>query len=674
MRRIVLGCGVILLGALPFYAARVRAQNDSASAANAHANSAATATTSGSSAAAPKGPTVRTIAHAVNPTGLAVDSQGRIYFSAGNRVYRVDPSAGSNAPLEIVAGTGQRGSLGDGGAATAAQLDFTPRLGFSGGLAVDGAGNLYIVDTGNDTIRRVDAQTGVISSVAGHWANNGALAEFVNLGGMGADAAGHIFFSSSLGGIRAEPSSGGIISFNKLSDTVLAVTPDGLTVYEASRATGGVTRTALQANGEPLPSAPGFFPLAAFGYAPGPRNPASITWTGMAPGLAVDATGNIFVAEPQQNLIERIDAKTSAAATFAGTGTAGYSGDGGAPLTAEFNAPSALAFDRDGNLFIADTANNAIREITQAAHVSGVVTLTPNTFTFPTQLVGGGTAPEPFTLTNNSGVTVTGITVQFFGENPPLDFTQTNDCGGQLAASASCTIKVVFDPQQTGTRNAALNVTDSDPSSPQTAALSGVGDDFELAIQPSGTTTLTVIAGGMATYMLQATPDNVFSGTVTPNCPFNLPLQTTCTITPTTLTLAAGGGPQTFTLAIQTVIRLKSGSIFAPQPANGAPGNQAPRFPAPGAIGFGIFAALIAVLIAMTGAPKISSKRALKFWLLPASAIVLLLVFAPGCNNSTTTTSTLPVYTGTPAGTYTFNVTASAQNAERAVSITLIVQ
>jgi hypothetical protein len=408
-------------------------------------------------------------------------------------------------------------------------------------------------------------------------------------------------------------------------------------------------------------------------------------------GIAVDPYGALYVSLGTFNIIARIDAASTApprGTTIAGTGAAGHTGDGGSPLAAELNAPGALAFDRDGNLFVAESGGTGdVREFTEVAHVTAGVVLSPNTFTFPTQLTGGSTAPQPFTLTNNSNVTVTGIDVTFAGGAIPPDFTETNTCGTQIAAGASCTINIIFAPQTSGTRSAALHVTDSDASSPQTASLSGVGDDFEMAVQPAGTQLETILAGNTATFLLQTAPDDLFSGTVTVSCPLNLPLQTTCTLTPTTLALAAGGGPQTFSMKLVTTVRQ---ATKGPVPTMVAPGGglgggtgnggarDASRFPAPltGAnFGWGLHlnAGAIVALCAMM-LMALMAWRARKFTLVAALGIVALLAVAPACNNSTNTTTTGIVYTGTPAGTYHLLVTGAAQNTTRAVSITLVVQ
>ena len=107
---------------------------------------------------------------------------------------------------------------------------------------------------------------------------------------------------------------------------------------------------------------------------------------------------------------------------------------------------------------------------------------------------------------------------------------QTNTCGSQLGPSQTCKIDVSFAPQASGQRTAILSVTDSDPSSPQTAELTGFADDFTLKLQDGATDTLTVVAGGKATFNLLAESDSSFSGKVVFHCPNDLPLYVTCAV------------------------------------------------------------------------------------------------------------------------------------------------
>ena len=131
-----------------------------------------------------------------------------------------------------------------------------------------------------------------------------------------------------------------------------------------------------------------------------------------------------------------------------------------------------------------DIVGNTRTSSRGAFQFGGAVTLTPASYTFASTAVGSTSSDSPvtFTLTNNTGVTVMGITISFTGAAPG-DFTDTTSCGTTLASSASCQIFVTFTPTATGTRTATLSVSDSASSSPQTSSLSGTA--IPSAINPS---------------------------------------------------------------------------------------------------------------------------------------------------------------------------------------------
>ncbi|MFZ0908684.1 MAG: choice-of-anchor D domain-containing protein [Candidatus Acidiferrales bacterium] len=680
MRRILLGCGALLLGALMLFSMRVRAQGESG---------AATASVAPS--------VVRTVARGVAGSGLAADPQGLLDYASADRIAKIIPASSAKIVAAIAAGNGERGSLGDGGLAINAELnlaDASPKNPIAGsGIAIDPAGNLFVADTLNDTVRRVDAETGVISSVAGKWASIVTPEGFANPLGVAADANGNLYITANNVVYRLDAVTGAVKQIaNVAGATAIAVTRDGAEIYVVAPASGNVLRIAgggATFQDPPKGTAPtnGASALSIFVGA----SKATVQRLAAAPtGIAIDASGNVFVSEASANIIERVDeradARTLRVTQIAGTNFAGYSGDGGAPLKAQFNAPGALAFDRSGNLFVADTGNSVIREITNVSPAqTGGVTLSPNTFSFGDQLTAGQTVPQAFTLTNNTAGMVTGIAVSVVGGATPADFTQTSSCAGSLAAGASCTINVIFAPQTSGQRTATLYVTDSDPTSPQTASLTGIGDDFELAIPTNGTNQITVIDGETGTFLIQAAPDNAFSGTITLNCPYNLPLQTTCTITsaagttPPTLTLTAGGPPQTFNAAFQTTYRTTT--TGPSQTILGPTSGSNPRFPAPPLAGMMI--ACVFLFAAGVGAVIWNLYRGRNAFYLRPSAIGagiatiligVMLAMASACSSSNQGSSTQTIFHGTPAGSYPMAITATAQGAARSVNITLIVQ
>jgi hypothetical protein len=677
MRRFLLGCVLAALCALPFGLKAVEAvasADDGAS-------------------------TVRTVASDIMAGGITTDAAGRIYLTANDRVYRVSKEvrigasgrATLNGPLELVAGNGERGSLGDGGPALLAQLDlFTQSSsGFpsaNGDLAADNSGNLFLADAFNDTVRRIDAQSLLISSIAGRWATGPAADTDIGRPRLvAADASGNLYVATKDLLWRLDASDGPPQSYAMSNPVALAVSRDGTIVVAAIA--GGDLLLVLQ--GVDLAHSRVTFTARAGGSVSNVLMQQSEIKKRDFSGLAIDDLGNIFAAEGDANTVSRIDAKTMNLTSIAGDGRAGYFGDGGSPLAAQFNTPAALAIDRDGNLFVADTGNLAVREITHAAASAGVM-LAPNTFTFPDEPTGGSSAPQLFTLTNDSSVQVTGIAIGFTGGSTPPDFTETSTCATTLDAGASCTISVMFSPKAAGNRSAALHVADSDPSSPQTAALAGFADDYELALQSGNTDTLTVIQGSTANYNLAVVPDDTFSGTVTIQCPVNLPLDASCALAagsassssgsssgasgPTTLALNVTAGTlQNFTVALSTMA--KNQAIIDPLPG--------PRFHFPAQEAATVIIAAIVALFACLRIRQFSveqraARKGARYGRLGgvrfALATVMLVGAATGCGGGGTPTLKTKPNPGTPAGTYHFNVVAASQGASRAFTITLVVQ
>ena len=260
-------------------------------------------------------------AQLAQPKGLATDGSGNVFFAeyGASRVRKVDISTGV---ITTVAGNGSVSSGGDGGPATAAQI-WTPYA-----VALDGARNLYITELGGHRVRRVDAQTGIISTVAGtgtpgYSGDNGpgAAAQILSPTGIAVDANGNVFFADS-GNSR-------IRRIDALTGVITTVAGTGV------QGTGGegVAATASAING--------------------------------VSGVAVDAAGAIYYLESSGARVRRVSG--GIVNTIAGSGAQGYSGDGGAALSATMSSPSGLAVDGGGNVYIADTLNQRIRFVDRSS-------------------------------------------------------------------------------------------------------------------------------------------------------------------------------------------------------------------------------------------------------------------------------------------------------------------
>ena len=266
-------------------------------------------------------PTQATTVPLMLPGGLAYDSAGDLFFAeiARHVVRRVSPTG----ILTTVAGTGVQGFGGDGGPAASALLD-SPEA-----VAVDGAGNLFIADSHNHRIRRVDAASGGITTLAGTGqvgaSANGTLAKNAQMDrptAVAFDTAGNLFFADS--------------------GTHL--------VRRIDHATSILTTVA--GNG-----------VQGFSGDGGPALAAAIDTPS---GLAVDGTGNLYLADTHNQRVRRVDAATGVITSVAGTGQPGFSGDGGAAGMAALRLPRGLALDAAGNLYLADASNHRVRRIDAA--------------------------------------------------------------------------------------------------------------------------------------------------------------------------------------------------------------------------------------------------------------------------------------------------------------------
>jgi sugar lactone lactonase YvrE len=254
-----------------------------------------------------------------NPYGMAIGPDGALYFCDldNQRIRRLDLKT---RRLTTIAGNGEKGYRGDGGLAQDASLNMPHELRF------DAKGDLYIAERDNHVIRRVDMKTGLISTVAGTGAPG-----FSGDGGPGTKAQ------------LRQPHS---LLFDR--DGTLLICDIGNQRIRRLHVDTGVIETyagtgeaAATPEGAPVHGTP----------LKGPRT------------LAMARNGDLYLALREGNAIYRIDAKAQTLHRVAGTGQAGYSGDGGPALNATLGGPKGLAYDGGENLYLADTENHAIRRI-----------------------------------------------------------------------------------------------------------------------------------------------------------------------------------------------------------------------------------------------------------------------------------------------------------------------
>ena len=259
-----------------------------------------------------------------SPRGVAVDAAGNVYIgdSVNNRVRMVS----TGGMISTVAGNGSAAYSGDGGRATNASLNAPA------GVAVDAEGNLLIADSNNARIRKV-TKDGIISTAAGNgdWGDTGdegpaVAAQLMVPMGITTDAAGKFYIAESWG------------------SRVRKVTAQG--------AISTIAGTGSQ------------------GYS-GDEGPATTAALNFPSGVAVDGAGNVYIADTGNYRVREV-AKDGTITTVAGTGVGGFSGDGGPAAAAQLLGPNGVAVDAAGNLYIADSQFGPVRRVSPDGKIATV--------------------------------------------------------------------------------------------------------------------------------------------------------------------------------------------------------------------------------------------------------------------------------------------------------------
>ncbi len=305
------------------------------------------------------------------PRGIAAHTNGTIYV-ADEHSHQIRAIA-SNGVVSLLAGAG-KGFAGDGAAAASARLN-SPT-----GLALDSARNLlYVADTANQRIRRIDLATNVITTLAGNGAagigtDGTATTTPLNFPqGLAVDSAGNVYVADTgnsrvvrIAGTALTTLSGnGSVGFagdgaaattgRFNHPTGIAVTGDGLTVYVADRGNNRIRRinsntiSTFAGTGANATTGDGAVATAA-----GLNNPLDVL---------VDAANNVFITETDGERIRRVDAADNKISTIAGNGNTGFSGDDGPGFSATMNTPTGITRNVGGELYFCDTGNLRIRRL-----------------------------------------------------------------------------------------------------------------------------------------------------------------------------------------------------------------------------------------------------------------------------------------------------------------------
>jgi uncharacterized protein (TIGR03437 family) len=300
---------------------------------------------------------------------LAVDLKGVLYIADGTHIRKV-----VSGQIQTVAGDGYLHAIGDGGPATDALLSQPS------GIALNGAGSLYIADTGTQRVRQV-LPTGVIQTLAGTGVagaaadNVAASAAALNSPmGVAVDAAGDILIADTFNQRIRQVTADGLIH-NLVGTGVGAVGAEGLPPSQTPLSEpsgvclgrGGALFVVDKFNYRVLQAAPQPLVVTAAGDGSrgdaGDGGPARLAQLNLPGACALDSAGNLFIADTLNHSIRKVDL-SGTISTVAGTGAAGFSGDGGLATAAGISAPAGVVVDDNGDIFIADTGNNRIRLVT----------------------------------------------------------------------------------------------------------------------------------------------------------------------------------------------------------------------------------------------------------------------------------------------------------------------
>ena len=393
------------------------------------------------------------------PFGIATDSTGNVYVADSHDfMVRESTSAGL---VNFFAGDGTAGFTGDGAAATSAELNQ------NFGVAKDSAGNVYIADTYNCLIRKVNT-SGVISTFAGDvvsfnprcgYTGDGSLATSAELYypyGVAVDGKGNVYIADSqnsvvrkvtgttittiagIGGEAGYSGDGGPATSAQINyPQALAVDPagnvfiaeyNGCRVREVNAASGTITTVA--GNGTCT------FTGDGVAVQNGLEDPQ---------GIAVDANDNLFIADLSSRV--RWVSPNGIMTTIAGTGYSGYTGDGALATSLDLSEPTGVALDSTGNILVADYNNFRVRKITAFPAVS----TNTSSLAFGLTAVGQTSAPQTITVSAFGPVTISNISTS-------ANYTEADDCPAAMANGTTCVIYVYFVPTGSGPQTGTVTI------------------------------------------------------------------------------------------------------------------------------------------------------------------------------------------------------------------------
>jgi large repetitive protein len=387
------------------------------------------------------------------PTGVVADTAGNFYLSdsGNNRIRRVD---GKTGIISTVAGTGSPGYQGDHGPATQALISAPA------GLVLDGAGDLYFADTGNHVIRRIDGFTGVITTVAGTPgvpgnSGDGSAASGAKLTlpeGLAFDEAGDLLIADTgnnvirevdaVSGFISTIAGTGTAGFN--GDGRTAVSAQLNSPWSVSVAQGGTIYIADLSNNRvrSIDHSSGMISTAAGTGArdfSGDGENATMAALAEPAAIAIDPAGDIYIADSDNNRVREISASTGLIQTISGTTSEQFAGDAGPANLASLYGPYALFFDQSGNLLVADMFHNRIRRINALAI----------SLDYATIKVGNISAPQAVNLANDGNASLVLAPAALLNA---VEDAATTTCatGATIPSANTCNIGASFAPTVIG--------------------------------------------------------------------------------------------------------------------------------------------------------------------------------------------------------------------------------
>jgi len=443
-----------------------------------------------------------TAATIYSPVGIVVDTINDLFITDSYNNV-VRRVDGATGIITTYAGTGTPSFSGDGGPATAATM-YSPY-----GLAMDKLGNLYIADVGNNRIRKITHSTGVISTIAGTF-----NAGFTGDGGPATAAE-----LNQPTNVFIDPV-GNLMISDSYNNRIRMVN------------TSGVINTIVGSGSGP-------------GYS-GDGGPATSAELNAPRAITFDMNGNMYIADYGNNLIRKVY-PNGLIFTFAGMPTAGYSGDGGPAISAMLNSPIGVTFNSSGDLFISDNANNVLREVPNCGP-SPVVTISGSPLTFcqgdSVKLTASATGPGPtaYSWAPAIGLNATSGTI-VYAKPPPgkttYTVTATNSSG---TGSDTITIQVNPLPNDTITLSTSSICTltghdtlKANPAFSYTWSTTG----GSLSTTTGSLVVLNAFSAS-GTYTVSVTATNTFGCTVTKKVTVQVNPTPTLSITPTNTLICRG--------------------------------------------------------------------------------------------------------------------------------------